>query len=79
MYLKKIEGYEVVGGRYVKIVDRPIKAKVKKSWPHLGKKTVVGVEVSLSSAEYFFVLEQGLVDKSPDAPLAIAAGEEVAA
>lgn len=79
MSLKKKDGYEEVDGRYVKIVDRPIKAKVKKSWPHLGKKTVVGEEVSLSLAEYHFVLDRGLVDKSPDAPLAIAAGEEVAA
>lgn len=73
MALKKREGYEVVKGRYVKIVERPIKAKVKKSWPHLGKKTVVGEEVSLSSAEYFFVLEQGLVEESPDQPRMIEA------
>ena len=73
MSLKKKEGYNIVEGRYVKIVDRPIKAKVKKSWPHLGKKTVVGEEVSLSSAEYFFVLEQGLVEESPDQPRMIEA------
>ena len=79
MALKKREGYNIVEGRYVRIVDRPIKAKVIKSWPHLGEKTVVGEEVSLSLAEYDFVLDRGLVDKSTDAPLAIAAGEEVAA
>lgn len=57
-----------VEGRYVKVVDRQIKAKVKKSWPHLGKKTVVGEEVSLSSSEYFFVLDKGLVEESKDQP-----------
>ena len=68
MDLKNREGYEVVEGRYVKIVDRQIKAKVKKSWQHLGKKTVVGEEVALSSKEYFFVLEKGLIEASPDQP-----------
>ena len=68
MALKKREGYKEVEGRYVKIVERPIKAKVKKSWPHLGEKTKVGEEVSLSSGEYFFVLGEGLVEASPDQP-----------
>ena len=68
MGLKKRDGYHLVKGRYVKVVDRPIKAKVKKSWPHLGKKTKVGEEVALSQSEYFFVLESGLVEDSPDQP-----------
>ena len=66
--MKKKDGYEEVDGRYVKIVDRPIKAKVKKPWLHLGKKTVVGEEVALSQSEYLFVLEQGMVEESPDQP-----------
>lgn len=68
MTMKKREGYTIKDGRYVKDIKRDIKAKVLKSWPHLGKKTKVGEEVSLSSAEYFFVLEKGLVDASPDQP-----------
>lgn len=68
MALKKREGYDIVEDRYVNIVDRPIKVKVKKSWPHLGKKTVVGDEVALSQSEYLFVLEQGMVEESPDQP-----------
>ena len=66
--MKKREGYTIKDGRYAKEIKRDIKAKVLKPWPHLGEKTKVGKEVSLSSGEYFFVLEKGLIEASPDQP-----------
>lgn len=66
--LKKKEGYNIVDGRYVRDIKRDIKAKVKKSWSHLGKKTVVGKDVELSQSEYHYALDRGLVEESPDQP-----------
>lgn len=66
--LKKREGYRIVDGRYVKEVKRNVKAKVKKSWTHLGKKTVVGKEVELSQAEYHYALDRGLVEEASGQP-----------
>ena len=72
--LKKREGYKVVNGRYVKDIKRDIKAKAKKSWPHLGKKTVVGKDVELSPSEYHYALDRELVEESPNQPRMLEGG-----